>query len=702
MEANYVSIWHVLAFVLIALQCRRMLRLWRHEPEHKKQVTFMSCKTVVGIIILAVYYTNLANQVIGVTKIANQIPPVSAGMATLVILTSCVLWIYGADILRRFPEFCRAAYWMLLALTPFMMFLIVELCWNPSAVSIGLLNSELNILVYLLLEIVSLCLVRRKLLGLQLLYVFSWLLGTLNYYLLNLRGQPFLPTDLYAIRTAASVWGGYTLQAAEELSLTFLILFFLLTFTGALGDSGVLKREFTKKQIRMRRCGAVGAIAALVIWVGCCDFADSYQIGIDFWWQANTYKATGFMPAFISFCQRMRISKPEGYTRREAEQLLAEAADAEQEESPDVKPTIIAIMNESFSNLSAVAPLSCTENDLSFLLSLQDDPHTVEYGWDYVSTRGGGTSTTEFEYLTGNSMAYTNGINPYSAFDMTNVTSMVSFLKEQGYHTIAMHPENANNWRRSTVYTKLGFDEFLSIDAFEDSERTIWNRVSDLGDYQKLIEVFEAQTEPSFIFNVTMQNHGGYDAIGELQEEEIVDIDEEYSAYTDLQMYESLLAKSDQALAYLISYFEQVEEPVILCFFGDHQPALNSEFETKLQEAGREDGETELAATEKLYMVPYFIWSNYEISEDYAKQNAEGEDVISTNYLGMLTAKYAGLNLSAYDTFLMNQREEMPVFNIAGYMAADGGWHELWTESEYEQQIENYQWVQYYTLFDKR
>ena len=134
-------------------------------------------------------------------------------------------------------------------------------------------------------------------------------------------------------------------------------------------------------------------------------------------------------------------------------------------------------------------------------------------------------------------MTYTNGINPYSSFDFTNVPSMVSILKEQCYHTIAMHPENPENWRRSVVFPKLGFDEFLSISSFEDSERTVWNRVSDLGDYQKLIEVYEAQTEPTFIFNVTMQNHGVYDGIGELKPEEIVDVDGEYSGYSDLQMY---------------------------------------------------------------------------------------------------------------------------------------------------------------------
>lgn len=315
---------------------------------------------------------------------------------------------------------------------------------------------------------------------------------------------------------------------------------------------------------------------------------------------------------------------------------------------------------------------------------------------------GGGTSTTEFEYLTGNSMTYTNGINPYSGFDFTNVPSMISLLKEQGYHTIAMHPENRGNWRRSVVYPKLGFDEFLSIEAFENSDRTVWNRVSDLGNYQKLIEIFESQTEPSFIFNVTMQNHGGYDGIGELQPEEIVDIDEEYSGYTDLQMYESLIAKSDQALSYLISYFENVDRPVLLCFFGDHQPALNSDFENILKENGRQVADTDLTMTEKIYAVPYFIWSNYDISEDYSKKNSDGEDVVSTNYLGTLTRKYAGLELSTYDEYRMAQREQIPVFNFAGYMADDGNWYDLWTENEFAEWIGRYRMVQYYALFDKK
>ena len=36
----------------------------------------------------------------------------------------------------------------------------------------------------------------------------------------------------------------------------------------------------------------------------------------------------------------------------------------------------------------------------------------------------------------------------------------------------------------------------------------------------------------------------------------------------------------------------------------------------------------------------------------------------------------------------MNQREQIPVFNFAGYMTADGDWYDLWAENDYREWIE--------------
>ena len=51
----------------------------------------MSIKMAVGMGILAFYYVNLSRDLIGVTKIANQFPPVSTGMADLMILAATVI-----------------------------------------------------------------------------------------------------------------------------------------------------------------------------------------------------------------------------------------------------------------------------------------------------------------------------------------------------------------------------------------------------------------------------------------------------------------------------------------------------------------------------------------------------------------------------------------------------------------------------------
>ena len=147
----------------------------------------MGIKMAVGMTILAVYYINLGNRVIGVTKISDQFPPVNTGMADLMILLSCVIWLYGANFMRRFPDFCHAVYWIFLAVTPILLFLIVEFCWNPSVTGISLWNGALNVLIYLILEVFIVSLMQKKMLGLQLLYIFAWIIGVLNYYLLAFR-----------------------------------------------------------------------------------------------------------------------------------------------------------------------------------------------------------------------------------------------------------------------------------------------------------------------------------------------------------------------------------------------------------------------------------------------------------------------------------------------------------------------------------
>ena len=91
--------------------------------------------------------------------------------------------------------------------------------------------------------------------------------------------------------------------------------------------------------------------------------------------------------------------------------------------------------------------------------------------------------------------------------------SLARVLKNQNtaYETVAIHPYEKSGYNRAVAYQSFGFDDFITQDDF--GEYTITRKfMSDRDDYKKVIEVFEEKEEgtPLFVFNVTMQNHGGY------------------------------------------------------------------------------------------------------------------------------------------------------------------------------------------------
>ncbi len=122
----------------------------------------------------------------------------------------------------------------------------------------------------------------------------------------------------------------------------------------------------------------------------------------------------------------------------------------------------------------------------------------------YMPVFGSMTSNSEFEFLTGNSIAFTpSGSVPYQIYMRNPSYGLASILKEQGYRTVAMHPNEKTNWNRDEAYRNMLFDEFYGIEYFQDSP-TIRGYVSDLGNYQKIINLTEEKEEgqPLFIFDV--------------------------------------------------------------------------------------------------------------------------------------------------------------------------------------------------------
>ena len=248
---------------------------------------------------------------------------------------------------------------------------------------------------------------------------------------------------------------------------------------------------------------------------------------------------------------------PEGYTTEAVDTILGSYRD-QNENLSSKKPTIISIMNESFSDLSVIGDIN-TDNYLPYFHSLKDDSGTLEYGYDYVSVRGGGTVNTEYEALTGFSVENEKGATPFVQYNFGSISSIPKLLQEQGYETIAVHPYFRTSYHRNKVYPEMGFDEYISRESFEEDPFELRREYySDQGDYEKIVELYEQKgSSPIYIHNVTIQNHGGYEGIAALSNpSSAIALDTQYP-YDDLCEYETMMKASDDALKYLISYFKE-------------------------------------------------------------------------------------------------------------------------------------------------
>ena len=272
---------------------------------------------------------------------------------------------------------------------------------------------------------------------------------------------------------------------------------------------------------------------------------------------------------------------------------------------------------------------------------------------------------------------------------------MADILKAQGYETLAMHPNRAANWNREKVYPSMGFDQFISKENWGDLYRDkIRSHESDKSTYDKIINIYEEKekNQKLFTFCVTMQNHGGYGAETRNGYEPTVKLNYK-KEYPQAETYLSLARESDSAFKDLLDYFEKAEEPTMIIMFGDHWPAIEDDFLSKV--IGKDTGDLSLTESQTLYTTPYVIWTNYP--------SETKEQDISSNYLGSYILELAGAELSPYNQFLLNLKEELPVIGIDAVEDKDGHWYSSDDMPEnYQKLIEDYNILQYNDQFEKK
>jgi len=395
------------------------------------------------------------------------------------------------------------------------------------------------------------------------------------------------------------------------------------------------------------------------------------------------------------------------YNRLEEESISTEPGNGQSYPgSPEKRPedgqpvtpvNLICIMNESLSELKTAGDFTTNTEYFPFMDSLEEN--TVK-GSLCMPVFGSMTSNSEFEFLTGDSMALLPANSIAYQFNVKPGTcSMVSTLKDQGYYSVAMHPYPGENWNRVECYQNMGFDEFLDQDNYEGSEE-LRNYVSDQADYQKLIQVVEAKENPEdklFIFNVTMQNHGGYVGTYDNFEQEVWLTGEYEGKYPKTDQYLSLMKRSDQAFRYLVEYFSRMDEPTMIVMFGDHQPSVEDEFYDDI--ADMPSSEVPVQDHLMWYETPFIIWTNYSMpSEDMGRLGAV--------YLSSEVLWRANLEMTPYNRFLLAMKEDLPVVHFLGCYDREGTYY-CWAKAEsercpYQDTILDYEALVYNHSLDRK
>ena len=539
------------------------------------------------------------------------------------------------------------------------------------------LNRGCVLIVYLLV----LCVTNRVGLSAIISHAFFMVLAFVNYYVYLFRENEFIFADIRSIGTGLSVAGNYKLEISERgwhVILASLVFFVI----------AALFRITFKKAIYLRLLSGLTAIL-LCITIG----IEIDGINTETWEQKGSYK-NGYVLNFVLSARDSFVVAPEGYELETIEKL--EQTYASQQENPlgdalTEAPTIIVVMNESFAALSVIGDLKTNKPLTPFMDSLYEN--TVK-GYALSSVFGAKTPNSEWEFMTGGSMAFLPvGSVVYQQYMNDAPSSMVSTLKNEGYTCVAMHPYYETGWSRDLVYPTLGFDESYFIEHFDQSQ-LIRKYISDEELYSKIIERYESRkvNENLFIMSISMQNHGGYATSYDNFPENYYKIGR---SYTDANQYFSLIRESDNALRDFVNYFEMVEEPVEIIFFGDHQPSLNRKFYEILNGKGL-SGLT-LGELQALYTVPFFIWTNYDTPE-------ETVEITSLNYLSTLALERAGIDLPPYNQFMSDMMEVVPAINSRGYYSIEHGKYihvedALGKELEW---IKKYESLQYNGLFDTK
>lgn len=613
----------------------------------------------------------------------------------LATISTCLLWILDGSIkativivvlylivtplrFKLSDKILNYIYIIYFIVASFITVFLSQMVLNEGIYYLGILEIILGMVLCNIICLVFLGLTMKCRLSVILGSTIGMILTTVNYFVYTFRGSELMPADFLSMTTALNVVDNYNFEITQTVIYSWVFFVFFSYSSFCLPDLYIERNCKKYLQVLMIE----GILLCSFIFLG--GEIETWQ------WKQKGSRLNGYLLNFSLQLRETFVMQPENYSIDNIKLLSDKYTNKTNRKGSEEYPDIIVIMDESFVDLDILGSKIRTNDDITpYMDSLEEN---IVKGYALSSVFGGSTPNSEYEFLTGNTMGFLpSGSIAYQQFINDEQFSIVSNLKKWNYSCVSMHPYLADGWERPAVYSDLGFEKCYFLDDFPQ-KKIIRDYVSDQEMFEQIIKQYENKEEEKnlFLYSVSMQNHGGY----ETEEFDSTIYLQDYSQeYSDVEEYLSLIHETDLAMEYLIKYFENVENDVVIVFYGDHFPSLNPKFYEEVHGGGFDTLDEQMLQQK----VPFMIWTNYDIEEKFI-------ECTSLNYLSNFLYNIAGIPLPQYNQFLEDMQKTIPAMNSKGFYSLEKGCYLSYDKaSENEKKMLNqYEQLQYNCLFDKK
>ena len=428
-------------------------------------------------------------------------------------------------------------------------------------------------------------------------------LALVNYFKIQLRGDPFLASDFRLARTARGILGHYSLSVSRVVLLVAALSLAMLLWSILLMRRGTAGRG-------LRVGGALVCLALVPLCYATLYLNEDVYLKTENytvtnrWSDVEAFVSRGFFYPFVRSVPDAFPKPPAGYDAKTAKAFLAQYATADI--SPERKVNVVGVMLEAFSDLSDYPMLAALPSVEAVYEPLHDLEAQSVSGDLLTNIFAGGTVDSEWGFLTG-----------YSHHDefRGDVDSYVRYFKSQGYDAVYRHPGYGWFYNRRNINEYLGFDESVFTDngfgELVHIDSAPYHSDGVLFDFLLRDLTQRAPTDaPLFSFSVSYQNHGPDDA-SPMPDGIVSGAGTPWSEET-CGILDHYLAGINETLTELTRFIRELDalgEPVVLVAYGDHKPWLGNN-NSVYMELGVDLDLGTAQGFYNYYATPYLIWAN--------------------------------------------------------------------------------------------